>query len=295
MAVSDMKKLMIFLLILSIFILLPLNQVHADTGPRPTLEIEVRGIEKPYYIDLMVTGEADQEKINQIREVMQTDGSYYGRIIPESLFFVRSEDDVPAILTSKSPSYYRLTMEGEHLFTLNVPQRFRVLILFEDGHFLTSKIIEPTLFNTKILVSMNNVDTSLTQSNVGSVKEIFPVSTMVFDLSLRILGTIVIEFLVLVLFGYFEKKSYLLVMYVNLFTQVTLTMFLFVTKFYFSPVLGELIVLFVGEAFIFALEILVYRKYLKEHGKSRAALYGLIANTVSLLASFSIVILYINF
>ncbi len=290
-----MKKIILFLLILSIFILIPMNHVSADTGPRPTLEIEVVGVSQPFYIDLLILAEVDQEKINEVREAMESDEIYYGRVVPEDLYFVRANDYVPSILTTKSPTYYRLTMENEHLFTLNVPQTFKVLLLFEDGNYITSKLIEPTLFNSKIRVSMTNVDTLITQTDVGSVEEIFPVATMTFDLALRILGTIVVEFMVLVLFGYFEKKSYLFVMYVNLFTQVTLTLFMFVTKFYFSPIFGELIVLLIGETFIFAFEILIYRKYLKEHGKQRAVLYGLIANTVSLLASFSIVILYINF
>jgi hypothetical protein len=290
-----MKKLILFLLILSMFILIPMHQVSADTGPRPTLEIEVVGVNQDFYIDILVMAEVDQEKINEVRDTMDAEGIYYGRVIPEDLYFVRANDYVPSILTTKPPIYYRLNMENEHLFTLNVPQTFKVLLLFEDGNYITSKLIEPSLFNSKIRVSMTNVDTSITQTDVGSVDEIFPIATMTFDLALRILGTIVVEFLVLVLFGYFEKKSYLFVMYVNLFTQVTLTLFMFVTKFYFSPIFGELIVLLIGETFIFAFEILIYRKYLKEHGKQRAALYGLIANLVSLLASFSIVILYINF
>ncbi len=290
-----MKKLILFLLILSIFIMIPIQRVSADTGPRPTLEVEVIGLGKPFYIDILVLAEADQEQISEVRDIMSSQGSYYGRVVPEALYFVRANDYVPMILTTKAPTYYRLNMENEHLFTLNVPQSFKILLLFEDGNYITSKLIEPSLFNSKIRVSMTNVDTLITQTDVGSVQEIFPVATMAFDLSLRILGTIVVEFLVLVLFGYFEKKSYLFVMYINLFTQVTLTLFMFVTKFYFSPIIGELIVLLVGEAFIFTFEILIYRKYLKEHGKNRAVLYGLIANTVSLLASFSIVILYINF
>jgi hypothetical protein len=290
-----MKKFFIFLLILSIFIMIPIHQVSADTGPRPTLEVEVVGIDKPFYIDILVLAEADQEKISEVRDAMESQGNYYGRIVPEALYFVRADDYVPMILTTKSPTYYRLTLENEHLFSLNVPQSFKILLLFEDGNYITSKLIEPSLFNSKIRVSMRNVDTMITQTDVGSIQEIFPIATMAFDLTLRILGTIVVEFLVLVLFGYFEKKSYMFVMYINLFTQVTLTLFMFVTKFYFSPIVGELIVLLIGEAFIFTFEILIYRKYLKEHGKSRAVLYGLIANTVSLLASFSIVILYINF
>lgn len=290
-----MKKLIIFLLILSIFIIIPTQTVSADTGPRPTLEIEVLGVDQPYYIDIMIQAEADQESINTVRDIMNTEGSYFGRVVPDALFFIRGESYVPLILTTQQPAYYRLTVEGGHLFTLNVPQSFKILILFEDGHYITTKLIEPTLFNSKILVDMRNVDITITQTDVGSSKEILPVATMVFDLALRILGTIVVEFLVLVLFGYFEKKSYFFVMYVNLFTQVTLTLFMFVTKFYFSPVIGELIVLLIGEAFIFTFEIIIYRKYLKEHGKSRATIYGLIANLVSLLASFSIVILYVNF
>lgn len=290
-----MKKIIIFLLILSIFITIPIHQISADTGPRPTLEVEVVGISQPFYIDILVLAEVDQERLTEVRTAMDVEGSYYGRTIPEELYFVRANEFVPAIITAQPQTYYRLTLENEHLFTLNVPQSFKILLLFEDGNYVTSKLIEPSLFNSKIRVSMTNVDTSITQTDVGSVDEIFPVATMAFDLSLRILGTIVVEFLVLVLFGYFEKKSYLFVMYVNLFTQVTLTLFMFITKFYFSPIFGELIVLLVGEAFIFAFEILIYRKYLKEHGKYRAALYGLIANLVSLLTSFSIVILYINF
>ncbi|MBU1019727.1 MAG: hypothetical protein KJ847_00815 [Firmicutes bacterium] len=48
-----MKKLTIFLLILSTICLFPFLTANADLGPKRTLDIEVIGIEEPYFLELL--------------------------------------------------------------------------------------------------------------------------------------------------------------------------------------------------------------------------------------------------
>jgi hypothetical protein len=69
---------------------------------------------------------------------------------------------------------------------------------------------------------------------------------------------------------------------------------MFAAKYFVFPVIGEIFVLIVGEAMIFLSEIIIYRFYLTERSKNRAMLYALIANTVALIASYSVMILMMN-
>lgn len=117
---------------------------------------------------------------------------------------------------------------------------------------------------------------------------------MTLELALRIIGTIIIEVLILFLFGYIKKFSYKLIIFVNLATQITLTGFMFAAKYFVYPVIGELFVLIFGEAMIFMSEALIYRFYLKEKTKNRAVIYAIVANLIALLASFSVMILMTN-
>ena len=51
-----MKKSIIFTLIVTLLLTVPFFNVSADIGPKRTLDVEVIGVDKPYYIELLMQG-----------------------------------------------------------------------------------------------------------------------------------------------------------------------------------------------------------------------------------------------
>lgn len=94
--------------------------------------------------------------------------------------------------------------------------------------------------------------------------------------AMRVLLTLIIEGALLFVFGYRTRRSILLFLIVNLFTQTGLNIL-------FIGARGYWFLLYVlVEVLIFIVETLIYRNRLTEHGKKRAILYGLTANAASL-------------
>lgn len=286
-----MKKVTILMLILTIFLISPTLSLRADMGPKRTLDVQVKGIEEPYFLGLLMPGSLpDQENLLSIKENI----SYYEDNFPEMLYTFKLESFVSADLVLPWGSRAQQPKDHYFIYTYNPPQIFKIIIIFEDQTYLVSKTIETSLFNSKVLFDLTHVDTSYTQYAIGTLEEVFPIQTMTLELTLRIIGTIFIEIIILFLFGYTLKRSYKLVTIVNLITQVSLTGFMFAAKYFIYPVIGEIMVLLIGEAIIFLFEIIIFRIYLKEKTPKRAMLYALVANTMTLIASYSVMILMLN-
>ena len=282
-----MKKFIIFILILIFTFLFPIFETNADFGPKRTLEIEVIGVDEPYFLELLERGTIRDEILEDYQDDIEIN-------FPEILL-TYSENGFMSSRFIRPWGYFPIeTSINNYRHSYNPPIEFKIILVFEDGRIITSNIITTTLFNSKVIFDLSNVNIQENRYNAGVIEEIFPVSTMVLELSSRIIITIGIEIIVLFLFGYVSKKSFLFVTYINLFTQITLTVFMFLMRYYYAPFFGEIFVLVVGEILIFGFEIIIYTIYLKEHSKKRAALYGLVANIFSLIAGFSLMVLYFS-
>jgi hypothetical protein len=103
----------------------------------------------------------------------------------------------------------------------------------------------------------------------------------VFLVSLRIALTLLIEGIVFWLFGFRNKRSWIVFLAINLITQGALNIWLngflpLESYLVFSLILGEFLV-FIGE-------IIVFRILVKEHRHRRTLLYVITANFLSLFA-----------
>lgn len=95
--------------------------------------------------------------------------------------------------------------------------------------------------------------------------------------AMRVMLTLIIEGAVFFAFGYRTKQSIKLVLLTNLISQTALNILFIGAGGYWM-----LMYIFV-EIAVFALESLIYKDRLVEHGKKRAVLYALTANTASLI------------
>lgn len=286
-----MNKKLVLLMIVMLFLLFPSFLVRADFGPKRTLDLEIIGVDQDYHLELLMRGTLPEgESLSTIQEIIEDEQPSF----PNMLYTFEIEGYVSARLVLPWGTWNQNPRDHYYVYPYNPPSDFKIMLIFDDGHYIISRRIETSLFNSKVTFNVTGVDLSMDQVNVGRVQEIFPIQTMSIELILRIIGTIFIEIIVLYLFGYVKRKSFSLVVVVNLVTQLVLTGFMFAAKYFIFPVIGELFVLIVGEAMIFLTEIIIYRFYLTERTKNRAMTYALIANIISLIASYSVMILMMN-
>lgn len=100
--------------------------------------------------------------------------------------------------------------------------------------------------------------------------------------SIRLLLTLALEGAVFWLFGFRQKRSWLVFLAINLVTQGLLNIWL---NYGGSPLQSYLVFgLIVGEFFVFMAELIGFPILVKEHKKGRVLLYAFVSNLVSLIA-----------
>ncbi|MBN2268038.1 MAG: hypothetical protein JXC35_01310 [Acholeplasmataceae bacterium] len=288
-----MKKIWILMLILIIFGVFPILTVRADFGPKSAVTIDIIGINKPYFFELLYEDalpiESEREDAYQLAiESGMMEQSFFPEMVKDF-----SEDGfISSLLYRDRPTVPYEIEEHSFRYTYIPPQTFKLILIFEDSTYLTSPIITTKLFNSHVTWDLANVNTSMIQSNIGVIEEDIPFFQMSSDLLIRIIVTIGVELLILLAFKYRLKKSYLLVLGVNLFTQTALTVFMFLMRYYFMPYFGEIIGLTIGEFLIFFIEIIIFMKFLKEKSSKRAFGYAMIANIASLILGFILMLIF---
>jgi len=131
----------------------------------------------------------------------------------------------------------------------------------------------------------NNVYT-LDLSGRELVPGFYPLRSVIL-VSMRVLLTLLTEGIVFWIFGFRQKRSWLVFLEINLVTQGTLNMLLNTSG---SPLPNYLILgLIFGEFFVFIAEMAAFPVLIKEHKKSCILAYAFIANLISLILGFYII------
>jgi len=100
--------------------------------------------------------------------------------------------------------------------------------------------------------------------------------------SLRVLLTLIIEGIIFWLFGFRDKRSWIIFLIINLITQGTLNILLNNAA---SPLPSSYIIfsLVFGEFFVFITEMIAFPIFIKEYGKVHTVIYAFVANLISLI------------
>ena len=261
----------------------------ADTGPKPQLTVLVTNPpEELYYLDIL--GEGDYE------------GHFYGPDTSEysGLDWSYSEEEVAALdsdlldaLRAAVPDgWHACTAEGTngvpmwgdligsdaggvrlHSFRYHgVPDTYRIILVTKSGESWVSGVL-----HRATLQSSATVDWAARIANAPS-----PAMAYALQFLCTLLPTLLIEGVLLFLFGYRSKKSWYSFLLVNLITQGGFSVYLAVsvlqnganawmTIFFYLPI----------EIVITLVELLLYRRLLTEKSKARAAVYAITANVCS--------------
>lgn len=279
-----MKKLCrVFLYILAIIILFPVNS-RADTGPKPSLTLIVKGMgEEEYWLDLLVSdepnynwldiSEEERDRVSKLAEYNENGlhpALIVGTHIPMngSLIGERQEDG----------SYI-------HKFTyVGVPTEFKIAILKSDGTLIVSDMVKRNQFQSVMEYTIGTSGISEKADPNGTVKEVFPVN-YTWGFLLRMIATLIIEIGIALLFKFTLKKSWRALVFTNVATQIVLNIIIISSTIRNGQTSGAFIYI-IAELFVVTTELVVYSKSLTEQKLIRRILYTITANVVSCVAGF---------
>lgn len=281
-----MKKKVVLLLLL---ILLIPTILYADIGPKPSLDILVKGIDsEEYYLDLLV-------KQDNVTDYF--DASNY-KDIDRLKSYKDKEGYHPALVVgTKVPVFGKLTYKEKlkdgylHSFSyIGVPSEFKIVILTSDNKLIVSDNVERKLFNSKMEFDLTkeNLEQDILQS-AGEVREIFPTSYIIKNILLRIVICLFIEIFIALIFGFKKLSSYKVIFKLNILTQIILNVGIQVASL-FHGLLASIFIYIILEIFILIFESKYYINNISEHSKKRRLIYAILANVISFLAGFKIAI-----
>ena len=241
----------------------------ADAGPKPAVTITV--VNAPageYYLDLLITDpEPDHDNI----EVADYDS--------ELIAGLKSWEDggwYPALVTgTRAPLFGELTAEadGIHRFSYHgLPRTFRIAVSGPGGAQATAEPFTRTVFYTHLTYDWEtNTITSATS----------PAGYYAFQFLSTLVPTLIIEGILLWLFGFRAKRDWLVFLIVNLVTQAGLHLWVAENLVVNGSSAFQYLVLLVAEVPILVVELAAYVFLLKEHSKLRRAAYAACANVAS--------------
>ena len=240
----------------------------ADTGPKPAVTVHVvNAPEGTYYLDLLITDPDDYENI---------DPADYD---PELIAGLKSWEDegwYPALVEgTNAPLFGDLTPgeDGAHRFTyFGLPQTFRIAVSGPGGAQATAEPFTRTVFYTRLTYDWETNTVTQATSPAGFYGHQF-LSTLA--------PTLIVEGVLLWLFGFRARRDWLVFLIVNLATQAGLHLWIGSGAMAAGSHPLYYLVLIVAEVPILLVEMLAYMFLLKEHGKARRALYALCANAAS--------------
>lgn len=251
---------------------------HADMGPKPDLTITVvNAPEGECYVDLLYEGGGDGLSTDLAVEDYD----------PELLSALHSLEGDGWVLacatgTSGAPIFGELTANhsGEYYYTyFGLPDTFRLAAATAEGAQATEEAYTRTRFHTNLVYDWSaNTLTERTSPPVYYLAQI--ASTLI--------PTLILEGAVLLLFGFRQRRTWLVFLAVNLVTQVGLH--LFCDGQVLAGAQGGfayyLLLLAVPELVILAVEAVAYGLLLREETVGRRVGYAICANLASFLIGF---------
>lgn len=278
-----MKRIVSIAVVL-ISLLLMIIPVNADMGPKPSVSIDIKGLEgKTYYVTLL-----SKEKSTGPFSVIE-DLSKIEKDIENYDIFIK--------FYNYKDEYYFL---GEHTFSdcssthhyewnYYPPEDFKILIYLKDiDQFICSDVYSRYAFHTYYSVCINGKTMDISKSDVNDINIEVNKDGLgdIGKLAMRMITTIVIEVIIAILFKVKDIKKLLMIVFVNFLTQMILNCFLQVFIFDY--------ILYFIEVFIVAIEGILYYKLFKDISKEIIIKYTVISNVVSFVIGQLLISMFPN-
>ncbi len=260
----------------------------ADTGPKPSVVLEIDGPEELYYVAMLSqarsTGPASAYDEGETKHYCVLDESgapTEAGMIAWEKFQAYAEQDGYYFLQQ----YAECFGMQEYKWGYYPPQIFKVVLYFPaSDSFAVSAVCERYAFDSYFAVDVaHEADGSYSVN----VKKSYDYTSEILGVGFRILLTIVTEVLIALAFSYRKKKQLLVILAANVVTQTVLNILLNYLEIRTQAIFMVMSYIFF-ELLVFGLEAICYHIFLvKEDTRARAVgrsvLYALTANVASLL------------
>ena len=257
--------------------------VYADMGPKPGTTIVVENPPDVYYLDLLIPDEEYELYSNLTEEERAA-------CDPEMLAVLeaqRSDGWHTALVTgTAAPLFGALTGSPRedgmaHTFSYyGVPDAYRILVVTEDLQVFCSDILVKKGFQETLHVRLDVEKGSIVVTKSPSVPLMY-----VRQFATTFIPTLLVEFLILLLFRIPVKKNLLVFFGVNLATQLLLTVIM-TQALRSSGLITAYLILIPLELAILAVEMTIYAFLLQGVSKRRRMAYAATANIVSAVLGF---------
>ena len=261
------RRLRLMLCILFCMAVLPCTAL-ADTGPKPVVTIRVvNAPEGAYYLDLLITDPGRSANI----EVSEYDPG-----LVDGLRSWEAEGWYPALVEGTDPPLFgdlRPNADGSHRFTYHgLPRTFRIAVSSAQGAQATEEAFTRTVFYTELTYDWKSNTITQATSTAGFY---------LTQLASTLAPTLVVEGVLLWLFGFRRRRDWLVFLAVNLVTQAGLHLCIGTTLVAVGSHPLYYLMLAPVEVIILLVECVAYAFLLEEHGRGRRAGYAVCANLAS--------------
>lgn len=260
----------------------------ADMGPKPQLTIRVdHAPEEPYYLDILAEGNyedaanpsyglewgySDEEIAALDQDLLET----LRAAVPEGWHACTAEG------STEAPMWGDLYPDENGLHTFGyfgVPDAYRVLMVTQSGEVFLSDVCTRRVLQSSATVDWSSRTVTVPPTWVGYVLQFL--STF--------LPTVLLEGLLLLLFGFSRKRNWKPFLLVNLVTQGGLALYFSLQAIRHGVGYGYFFLFFPAELAITLAEAGLYTQLLTGRSKPRAFVYGLTANACSAVLGFILV------
>ena len=260
----------------------------ADMGPKDQLTIKVvNPPQEPYVLDLLAEGEPVASSTLSLEEFqaeleeldLSVSTLYYALIseVPSGWHACLCQHSGPPIwgtLTGKQSGDTMLHTFGY----VGVPDTYRILIVTESGEVWMSDTYTRTALQSSATVDWETKEVSIPSVWTGYALQFLA----------TFLPTLLMEGLILFLFRYRQKRSWVIFGIANLATQGALAVALSVEAVQHGVSWGFLSLLVIAEGIILVVEAVAYVVLWKEHDRERAISCALVSNATSALIGWLI-------
>lgn len=263
-----MKKIVLFIILLVSIVAIPTN-VFADTGPKPSIEVNIKNLKtKNYLVDLFV--------YDKDGENYKSEEDYNGGGLTKEQIKKLHELNFDNWISS-STRWSRYIMfancKGNKDFKndfgyFGTPTRYKIVIINEDTDEIkiSDEIIRKD-FNSVVTIDYNDMKVA----NNNDLLKTFIIAAIVLIL------TIIIELVIALLF---KTNNYITIAITNLISNLLLQILLIIF------INNYLLVFIIGEILVIIAELIVYLLRFKKVSKAKIISYTLLANIVTLLITF---------
>lgn len=282
-----MKRGFYFVILIALLMFLTPFTVQASILPTSSIELQIKGIEGEYKIELLIEALLpNQDVIDELKSQWE-DAPHP---IPSVLFELSVDGYISKTLYG-SYAYDQETNQNTHVFRNLVKQDYRVILIWSDESYVVSPILSSLLYNAKMTWDLTGVVLTSNLTSAGTIKEIFPIWQIILDFFIRISVPLAVTMLVLFAFRYQKSKNYQLVLIVNVITQMLLAVALLIVHYLFAPGIGEYLILFFSYFFIVLIHSFIYTRKLEEQNKTMgyAIWYAFIGNILAIIVALFLV------